>query len=394
MFWAWRVGEALLHSPQMSSVQDRVREAVKAIQGWLGPLPGPGEAVVRQAIVLRLLQAAGFDIWNPAEVVPEETNGSGNRADFLIRAGGGTFPLEVKGMNASLQPAHYQQVVAYAANEGTRWALLTNGRVWVVLDRMHNPAGTFLDHEVLKLELAQEGETFADDLAALLDAETWRAGVFAAAVQAVKNRQQQRLDEARILAEKKPWVQAFQRENDIGSFEKAVDLASRYGEITEAERDVLLGLPTKSQTGTPKPSPKPRRQPPAPMLQPFQTARTAESPEELHFTYRVHAAEAHAVYRPAEGTWTVKAGSTSLNRVLGGEGSNARGIAKRRREFQEQGQLAQKSGGLLEYLRDVTYSSASMAAVDIAGASRNGWECWKDADGRPAQYHRPNPQPG
>ena len=40
-----------------------VQDAVQAIQGWLDD--PPGEAVVRQCIVLRLLLAAGFDIWNP-----------------------------------------------------------------------------------------------------------------------------------------------------------------------------------------------------------------------------------------------------------------------------------------------------------------------------------------
>ncbi|WP_229723612.1 hypothetical protein [Deinococcus aerolatus] len=93
----------------MPSAQERIREAVGAIQGWLAHLPNPGEAVVRQAIVLRLLHANGFDIWNPAEVVPEETNATGNRSDFLIRAGRGKFALELKGMNVTLGAVPYQQ---------------------------------------------------------------------------------------------------------------------------------------------------------------------------------------------------------------------------------------------------------------------------------------------
>lgn len=102
---------------------------MEAIQGWLVSSPNPGEAIVRQAIVLRLLHAAGFDIWNPAEVVPEETNGSGNRSDFLIRVGKGKFALELKGAGIALKGKPYEQVVTYAASEGTRWAMLTNGRI-------------------------------------------------------------------------------------------------------------------------------------------------------------------------------------------------------------------------------------------------------------------------
>ena len=94
---------------------------------------------MRQCIVLRLLLAAGFDIWNPDEVRPEETNVTGNRADFLVRRGQGTFALELKGMGATLQARDYQQALNYAVSVGTRWAIVTNGRVWLVLDERRWP---------------------------------------------------------------------------------------------------------------------------------------------------------------------------------------------------------------------------------------------------------------
>lgn len=373
----------------MSGTQERIRAAVEAIQGWLISSPNPGEAIVRQAIVLRLLHASGFDIWNPAEVVPEETNATGNRSDFLIRAGVGKFALEIKGMNITLGAPHFQQASTYAVNEGTRWAIVTNGRVWIAIDE-HLP-GKWEERVALKLELGQEGHTFADDLAALLDAEMWRADGFAGAVQAIKNRQQQRLDEARILKEKTPLVQAFQKEHDIGSFGSAVKLAAQLGTITEAERDVLLGVPVQKVVSV-KSAADTRRQPPTPMLQPHQKTPTVQDTAgEIHFTYCLVGAEAHAVYRPADGSWTVKAGSTALNRVLGEEGTNAHGIQSRRQAHMHNGHLVEKSAELLEYVKDVVYRSASISAVDIAGASRNGWECWKDSEGRSAQHHRPQP---
>lgn len=63
--------------------QSDVQDAVQAIQAWLDD--PPGEAVVRQCIVLRLLMAAGFDIWNPQEVVPEETNAGGRRSQCAVK---------------------------------------------------------------------------------------------------------------------------------------------------------------------------------------------------------------------------------------------------------------------------------------------------------------------
>ncbi|WP_254843006.1 DUF4357 domain-containing protein [Deinococcus marmoris] len=259
---------------------------------------------------------------------------------------------------------------------------MTNGRVWIAIDE-HLP-GKWEERVALKLELGQEGHTFADDLAALLDAEMWRADGFAGAVQAIKNRQQQRLDEARILKEKTPLVQAFQQEHDIGSFESAVKLAAQLGTITEAERDVLLGMAVQKAESTISSKPlKP---------QPLQKAQPSGiDAEQIHFTYCLLGAEAHAVYKPADGSWTVKAGSTALNRVLGENGTNAKGIQGRRQSSLKAGQLVEKNAELLEYLKDVIYESASTSAMDIAGASRNGWDCWKDAQGRPAQDYRPPP---
>ncbi|MBB6018859.1 DUF4357 domain-containing protein [Deinococcus radiopugnans] len=238
-----------------------------------------------------------------------------------------------------------------------------------MLDRMHNPGGTFEDHEVLKLELNQEGHTFADDLAALLDAETWRADNFASAVEGIKSRQQQRLDEARIRREKMPVVKKIQAKFKIPTTELAAAAAIEMNLLTEAERDVLLEVPSKTTKTL--------------------TAKASDSPQEIHFTYSLLSAEAHAIYRPADGSWTVKSGSTALNRVLGGNGTNAKGIEGRRQGQMKAGLLAEKNAELLEYVQDVVYKSPSMAAIDISGASRNGWDCWKDAQGRPAQHYRP-----
>ena len=108
----------------MNPVGQRMKQVVEAILPHVQQAPQMGEALVRQIVVLRLLQAAGFDIWNPAEVVPEETNVGGRRPDFLIRAGQ-AFALEIKGMHISLRESEISQALNYATNEGVRWAILT-----------------------------------------------------------------------------------------------------------------------------------------------------------------------------------------------------------------------------------------------------------------------------
>ncbi|MCP2015491.1 putative type IV restriction endonuclease [Deinococcus sp. HSC-46F16] len=369
----------------MPSPIARLRDAVNDIQGWLVGSPNSGEAVVRQAIVLRLLQAAGFDIWNPAEVVPEETNATGNRADFLIRAGTGKFALEIKGMGVTLGAVHFQQAATYAVNEGTRWAVVTNGRVWTVIDE-HLP-GWWEERVALRVELGQEGDTFAADLATLLDAETWRADAFAGAVETVRQRQHQRRDEARIQREKRPIVEAIQARYQIPTFELAAENAVEAGKITEAERDVLLGnAPTEvMESWTPDGDEDLWRENYAVGYRINFTQRLAHLPTSLGFTYSIKGAQARVCWETTRDVWVVKKGSTALDRVLASS-PDAAFIQGMRDRLLREGALRRIDGSLLEYVKDVEYSSASMSASQIAGGTRNGWRCWKDPNGRPASY--------
>ncbi|GGB67175.1 DUF4357 domain-containing protein [Deinococcus soli (ex Cha et al. 2016)] len=343
----------------MPSRTDAVQEAVTHIQAWLAHAPPPGEAIVRQAVVLRLLHAAGFDIWNPAEVVPEETNGAGHRADFLIRAGSGTFALELKGMTVTLGPRDYQQVVTYAASEKTPWAVLTNGRVWAVLDRLHQPGGTFEEHEVLRLELGREPQPFADDFALLFDPAVWRADGARAAVARVQAQQQRRLDEARILREKTPVVADVQRQFGIASFALAAQAAAEMNRITQQERDVLLGAQT----------------PPA----------GDASEGSVHFTFRALGCAAQALYLP-DGTWRLLAGSQCAARRRDEPGWQQ--FMARRDAWVADGTLRPLDDARLELTRDLDLKSASEAAAMVCVRPVNGWDAWKDAQGRPAQHWR------
>lgn len=358
---------------------DAVQRAVADIRSWLAHSV-PGEAVVRQCVVLRLLQAAGFDIWNPDEVVPEETNTTGSRADFLVRRGTGKFALEIKGMGVTLEDRQYQQALNYAVSEGTRWAVVTNGRVWVVLDE-HKP-GTWQQRESLKIEMG-DGADFAEDFAELFGARTWQEDAFAPALAAVAGRQQRRQDHARIRREKRPLVQRTQAEFEIPSFEKAAEAAARMGLITEIERDVLLAgnsTPDSVQTGS---------------LTVDQGAeQTTEQTEDestqdsVLFAYAVAGAKAQARYSSQDGTWVVLAGSTAANRFLA-DGTIVQAMRRRRERLKAEGVLREQSPQLLEYVKDQVYTSPSTAASDIAGGSRNGWDNWKDAQGRSAQHYRP-----
>lgn len=378
--------------------RERVTQVVKVIQHWLSSHPNPGEAVVRQAIVLPLLQAAGFDIWNPVEVIPEETDKGGFRPDLRVVAGQHQFVLELKGMNVGLHDKDYQQVAAYAGGKGIRWALLTDGRVWVIIDE--HLQGPYSERVVLKLELVQKAAgVFAGDLAAVLDAVSWSSGAFETRLSEVQQAQQKRRDEAQIHSEKRPIVEDVRKQYGIDTFENAAAAAVRMGLITEAERDVLLGVVDGQLLTQAVPEPKkPENKKSEWTLkaQPTKAAKlefsvpnpggsTLPAPTEIAFRYQPGEADARAIYFPARGKWVIQAGSITSAEVK----EYAASVLKRRQVMLDLGEATLLEDGRLRYLKDVEYTSPSTAADDISGASKNGWTVWMDEQGRPAQYHRP-----
>lgn len=366
----------------MVDVHSSVRAATQSIITLLqGPHRQPGEAVVRQVVVLRLLQAAGWDIWNPDAVMPEETNPGGRRPDFLLRAGPQAFALELKGMNVSLGQPEAQQAVTYAGSVGVRWAVLTSGRVWAFFDEAL--PGPFHEREVLRVEFTlSDPEPFASDFAALLGEAVWRAGGFEAAVDTVRQRQADRQERARVLQERRPEVLAFQREYEIGSFESAVRLYAAQGQISETERDILLGRSAEP------PAQAPRASAPAAKHQPLLVpeVKTAAWGRVVEFHYRVLQATATARYDPRAGSWTVLKGSTALERQTNTAAGQR--FARQRERLIQEGTLKRTEQGFV-FLRDTSFRSPSAAALMVSGYPQSGWEVWKDAQGHSAQKYRP-----
>ncbi|ULH15650.1 DUF4357 domain-containing protein [Deinococcus sp. KNUC1210] len=367
----------------MPQAAETVQQTVREIAGWLTTVPNPGEAVVRQAIVLRLLQVCGFDIWNPHIVIPEETDKAGFRPDLRLVAGEHEFVLELKGMNVGIHEKDYSQVASYAGQKGIRWAMLTDGRVWVVLDE--HLKGPYRERAVLKLELdQQDAAPFAEDVSLLFDEQRWRSGAFEEAVRQIRAQQQRRQDVAQMLREYRPVVEEVQREYGISTFEQAVAAAVKMGLITEAGRESLLGLsgrPYRQDEATSGAPEKPR------LIRKDskrKDSKRAAGKSPVVFSYQVGEATARAWYVSASGRWIVKSGSTAVSEVK----SYARGVANSRSNLLAAGKLERLDDGRLRFTQDVEYPSPSAAAGDISGGARNGWDVWKDEDGRSAQDYR------
>jgi hypothetical protein len=114
---------------------DRLKSAVDKILARLPNARGRGEEATKQSLVLPLLDALGYDIWNPAEVCPEY------EADFAIRKYGQKekvdlalflqdvprIYVEVKSVDEPLDGHEGQLSRYFNATPTVSLAVLTNG---------------------------------------------------------------------------------------------------------------------------------------------------------------------------------------------------------------------------------------------------------------------------
>ncbi len=109
-----------------------VREITHKLRNW----SGLKEAQTAQAIILRVLQALGWNIWDPYEVVPQDIGNKNYRPDFLLcaRENEPVLVLEVKALDKAPTEEDRTQVVNYANSQGIRWSILTTGKLWEFFD--------------------------------------------------------------------------------------------------------------------------------------------------------------------------------------------------------------------------------------------------------------------
>jgi predicted type IV restriction endonuclease len=239
-------------SSQKSSLES-FRETVQAIANGLNDnwnRQNLNEAAVRQVIVLRILQAAGFDIWNPLEVIPEPSISSRGRIDILISLGDKEqFVIELKKLRAPLGDGETVQTINYANEKAIRWAIATNGRAWKFYD-CHLIKKQATERGVLEIELREDNaETFAEDLFDLLMREVWvNPNTFEESLEKVKLKLEKRKKCEEIIREKSPLVESYMEEHTIADRTKAIKLMARYNELSEEESEVLLGNINTSST--------------------------------------------------------------------------------------------------------------------------------------------------
>ena len=90
------------------------------------------EEAAKNALVMPFLQALGYDVFNPAEVIPEFTadvgTKKGEKVDYAICVEGEIAMLiECKPVNQELSLKHASQLYRYFSVTDAKFAILTNG---------------------------------------------------------------------------------------------------------------------------------------------------------------------------------------------------------------------------------------------------------------------------
>lgn len=90
------------------------------------------EEAAKTALVLPFLQALGYDVFNPEEVIPEFTcdvgTKKGEKVDYAIRVDGKiSLLIECKPSTQALNLKHASQLYRYFGVTEAKFAILTNG---------------------------------------------------------------------------------------------------------------------------------------------------------------------------------------------------------------------------------------------------------------------------
>ncbi|TDE41172.1 type I restriction endonuclease [Antarcticimicrobium sediminis] len=102
------------------------------------------EEAAKTSVVLPFLQALGYDVFNPSEIVPEFTADTigkkGEKVDYAVKIDGEIkILIECKGLKTSLEKKHLSQLYRYFSVTKAKFAILTNGRVFEFYSDLEEP---------------------------------------------------------------------------------------------------------------------------------------------------------------------------------------------------------------------------------------------------------------
>ena len=156
------------HQMLRADYSESISQAVSGIRDTPS-LEGRSKAAIAQAVVLRLLAAAGWDVFDLSQVMPGYI--TGNRSiDFALMSPGqprgAVSPrvfIDVRTPAENIEsPRMERQLLAHCAREEVSLAALTNGLRWLLF--LWSPEGGRMERRFCEIDLRGDPEAAAADI--------------------------------------------------------------------------------------------------------------------------------------------------------------------------------------------------------------------------------------
>ena len=120
---------------RITAISERIPQIIDSLET---------EEATKNALIMPFIQALGYDIFNPQEVVPEFVadvgTKKGEKVDYAIKQNGDVIILiECKQANSNLNEANTNQLYRYFTTTKARIAILTNGVVYRFYSDLEEP---------------------------------------------------------------------------------------------------------------------------------------------------------------------------------------------------------------------------------------------------------------
>jgi len=149
-----------------AALYDATHKALSQVMESDGSVRNLNESETRQHVIDPVIHTLGYRTLDHLRL-EYRLQASGQFVDYLLLAGEHNVVVEAKALRNELTPKDAGQLVGYCAQEGIRWALLTNGLQWQVFDV--DTSGNWEAKRVAEIDLraAFRADTLADALAPL-----------------------------------------------------------------------------------------------------------------------------------------------------------------------------------------------------------------------------------
>ena len=157
-----------IHQMLRADYRESIFQAVSGIRD-MPSLEGRSKAAIAQAVVLRLLAAAGWDVFDLSQVMPGYITGNSN-VDLALMSPGqpkGAAPprvfIDVRTPGEDVgSPRMERQMLALCAQEEVPLAALTNGLRWLLF--LWSPGGGRKERRFCDIDLREDPEAAAADI--------------------------------------------------------------------------------------------------------------------------------------------------------------------------------------------------------------------------------------